>query len=331
MNEEIPPLRLKPRLRPESPAPLPPPTDPAPGAAADPLSTANEAPLAGPERAKPRLNLPTPDPLPERLPSSTEIALEPAGESSGAVKPWLRADDPVPRPPLPAKAETEVSVTPVRPPMPNRPEEKPAFKFGVFLVLLLAVVVIGGGAIVAMRLIKKSIAKPAPPQISATVATHPAPPLPVEAPPPALVDHPVSSIGKTLARAQEATSRATEQSRLTEIIPTATETASETATEHPEPDAGTEPLPALPKAPQPSHGQVVATSSATPAFIAFVEAARISGVFQGNPARALINGRTVRTGGIVDPILGATFYRLDTDGRWVVFRDATGALVKKGY
>jgi len=215
----------------------------------------------------------------------------------------------------------------VPPSTPNRPEEKPAFKLGVFLVLLLALVVIGGGAVLAIRLIKGSIAEPPPPPAPATLAARPAvPPPPVETPPPALVDSPVSPVARSLARAQETTARATEQSLLTEILPV--ESASVPAS----PDAVTEALPSpVTKATEPSHGQVVAETSAEPAFIAFVESARISGVFQGDPPRALINGRTVRAGAIVDPALGVTFYRLDADRRWVIFRDATGALVKKGY
>ena len=379
MNEETPPLRLKPRLRPESPAPLPTPTAPASGGAADPVSPADIDQVAAPERAKPRLSLSTPEPSPrpplppspKTQPSSAEPPVEPVGTSPAPAEPMPPAAsgetaDPVaaigsapagvPRPPqevsLPHPHHVgaiSVSMVPtagnpslprhlhigvqgvapldlVPAPTPRRPEEKPAFKFGVILMLLFALVALGGGAILAIRLIKGSIVESPPPPAPAARVASPVPSLPVETPPPALVDRPVSSIGKALARAHETTARATEQSLLTEIIET------EPVTVSAEPGAVTEPLPpVLPKAPEPTHGQVVAESSATPAFIAFVESARISGVFQGDPPRALINGRTVRAGAIVDPALGVTFYRLDADRRWVFFRDATGAWVKKGY
>ncbi len=73
---------------------------------------------------------------------------------------------------------------------------------------------------------------------------------------------------------------------------------------------------AEPAAPQPG-----------PEFIAFVETARIGGVFQGSPARAFINGRTVRAGETVDERLGVVFVGLDDSRLRLIFRDASGAEV----
>lgn len=62
-----------------------------------------------------------------------------------------------------------------------------------------------------------------------------------------------------------------------------------------------------------------------PEFIAFVESARIGGVFQGSPARAFVNGRTVRAGETIDERLGVVFVGLDDSRLRLIFRDATGA------
>ena len=66
-------------------------------------------------------------------------------------------------------------------------------------------------------------------------------------------------------------------------------------------------------------------------FQAWVGEARISGVFQGSPSRALINGKTYREGALIDAELGITFARVDPVEKIVIFRDARGALVGKKY
>jgi len=70
---------------------------------------------------------------------------------------------------------------------------------------------------------------------------------------------------------------------------------------------------------------------ATPAFRAWVAQARISGVFQGSPPRALINGRTVAAGNTVDETLGIIFDGLDSTAKNLLFHDASGAVVTRKY
>lgn len=70
---------------------------------------------------------------------------------------------------------------------------------------------------------------------------------------------------------------------------------------------------------------------ASPAFQAWVTNARINGVFQGVPPRALINGRTVRAGQIIDDALGITFDSFDPETKTLTFRDPTGATVSRRY
>jgi hypothetical protein len=74
------------------------------------------------------------------------------------------------------------------------------------------------------------------------------------------------------------------------------------------------------------------TSSAASAdFRAFVANANIGGVFQGTPSRALINGRIIREGQVVDDTLGISFERIDADKKVIYFKDATGAEVSRDY
>ncbi len=66
-------------------------------------------------------------------------------------------------------------------------------------------------------------------------------------------------------------------------------------------------------------------------FRLYVANAEIGGVFQGTPARALINGRIVKAGQVVDNQLGVVFDRIDADKKVIYFKDATGAEVSKEY
>lgn len=57
---------------------------------------------------------------------------------------------------------------------------------------------------------------------------------------------------------------------------------------------------------------------------------RLSGVFAGEPARAMIDGRLVRAGEVIDERLGIRFDGLEP-GRRLRFRDASGATVVRKY
>ena len=76
---------------------------------------------------------------------------------------------------------------------------------------------------------------------------------------------------------------------------------------------------------------VEAASTASVAFRSFVDDARIGGVFQGTPPRALINSRIIRLGQTVDTGLGIVFSRVDAEQKIIIFTDATGATVSKKY
>lgn len=70
---------------------------------------------------------------------------------------------------------------------------------------------------------------------------------------------------------------------------------------------------------------------ASAAFRQFVSEMVIRGVFQGNPPRVSINGRTFRAGEIVDKGLGVIFVGIDAEKKTITFRDATGAVITRKY
>lgn len=76
---------------------------------------------------------------------------------------------------------------------------------------------------------------------------------------------------------------------------------------------------------------VMSAIEASPAFRAFVGQIRINGVFQGSPARALLNGHTYREGALIDPSLGIYFDHVVSEKKLIVFRDSNGAIVQRKY
>lgn len=66
-------------------------------------------------------------------------------------------------------------------------------------------------------------------------------------------------------------------------------------------------------------------------FVRFADGMKITGVFQGRPARALINGRVVRVGDEIDPALGISLVGVDTDTKHLLLEDKKGAQVRVKY
>ncbi len=75
------------------------------------------------------------------------------------------------------------------------------------------------------------------------------------------------------------------------------------------------------------------TPPASAEFTQFVTALKVSGAVQGNPARAILNGKSFRAGESIDATLGVIFAGLGvTDGRkFILLRDATGAELRLTY
>lgn len=101
--------------------------------------------------------------------------------------------------------------------------------------------------------------------------------------------------------------------------------------------SGIAPLPPPPQPPPPlSDKPKTAAAKPVPAvasvaFRAWVQSVRITGVVGGESPRAIINGRLVRPGDIVDASAGVVFDALDMDEKQLVFRDQTGITLNKGY
>jgi hypothetical protein len=58
---------------------------------------------------------------------------------------------------------------------------------------------------------------------------------------------------------------------------------------------------------------------------------RVNGVFQGENARAMINGKMYQLGEVVDTQLGITFFKIDVDAKQLIFRDESGAIMPRRY
>lgn len=86
----------------------------------------------------------------------------------------------------------------------------------------------------------------------------------------------------------------------------------------------TAPEPAAPIAPPPP-------PPPSPRFVRYAEGLKISGVFQGSPARALVDGRVVREGDVLEPNLGIRFVAVDAATKHLVLQDGTGAQVRVKY
>ena len=69
----------------------------------------------------------------------------------------------------------------------------------------------------------------------------------------------------------------------------------------------------------------------SPAFRASLADLRITGVLSGASPRAILNGRLVRPGEVVDASLGITFDGLDVERKELVFRTRNGAFASKPY
>ncbi len=66
-------------------------------------------------------------------------------------------------------------------------------------------------------------------------------------------------------------------------------------------------------------------------FLTWVDAVKISGVFNGASPRAIINGLLVRPGDTIDAARGIVFDHLDTVRQEFFFRDRSGAITSKSY
>jgi hypothetical protein len=238
----------------------------------------------------------------------------------------------------------------------TKPDESRAGSHGFKLMLALLVVALGLFGVFAYNLwfaedpapvvASRPEPKPAPTEVAAEPApAKAAPAQPVDqaparpAPPPAakpaqptvVADAPQSLPGKLVAQARDAAAAhdAALTAPVNEVLatpsaptaPAPTPGAAEPAAETP-PAAPPEPAVAPAELPRPEP---------SPTFKAYVVNLKINGVFQGENARAMLNGKMYRLGEIVDEKLGIVFLRLEPENKRIVFEDAKGAIMSRRY
>ena len=307
------------KLKPKAPSPIPPPVT---SAGAPPVVTAPPPVAVPPFAAPPAVKGPPPVPG-AKAPPPFPVVAPPAALKS--------APPPVPKVPAADISDDAESSSPA--------ESAPRKRSKAMVIGLAAVIVLGAGYFGWKYFMPQQKAAPAP---TPTVKSTP-PPAPVPksdpAPTPSETLNKLAHAPKNaIDQAQEAiaTRRASGQARIDaasigEDLPdqprtpaadsgqpakAATKTATTTTTIAPNVSATT---------------TMEAAPEATAPFRSFVANAKVSGVFQGSPARAVINGKLTRAGDVVDPGLGITFDGIDSERRHLVFKDKTGATVSRRF
>lgn len=69
----------------------------------------------------------------------------------------------------------------------------------------------------------------------------------------------------------------------------------------------------------------------SPEFSAFVDQLNISGLHVGSPTRAIINGVTYKDGDVINHDLGVVFVGVDPKTQMLVFKDRTGAVLRRAF
>jgi hypothetical protein len=255
------------------------------------------------------------------------------GSSTAPVAPPLAPVIKRTPPPFPV-----LDTAPKRPPSPRIPHlaakespsmrpEKPVRKSQgtPFLVVLLGLAVAGGGAYFGWSYFKKAPSVATPATTVAPRAVTPSETLN------ALASVPAQAIQK----AQDVL--ASRQEKVGSVVD---DIVAEKGSIAPTPPRSSAPVPVSPStmagttatttvAPGLSASMpIAAAEDASAAFREFVANAKISGVAE---TRALINGRLVRTGEIVDPALGIRFHTVDRETKQLIFRDFSGAQVGRRY
>jgi cytoskeletal protein RodZ len=150
---------------------------------------------------------------------------------------------------------------------------------------------------------------------------------------PHLVDNPTSNAGKAVAKARDlvaAVEKRDQEQGVESVLsdtpvspkPTAAITPSATTPPATKPAA---------VAPTPAPEAELPSLPPSEAFRQFVINMRVNGVFQGENARAMLNGKMYHLGDVVDVKLGITFLKFDVENKQLVFRDMSGAIMTRRF
>jgi hypothetical protein len=254
-------------------------------------------------------------------------------------------------PPIPA-APVVPPAAAKRPIAPSEPTDKPAFKAGIWVIVVVTIILLavagllGHAVMVKLSNAKQATvtapdkpAKPAVPAVSADQTVKPGR---------IVVDSPTSAPGKMIAKALD-TVDAHNQSGLAQGVNEVLDNA---------PSGSAAAKPGIPTA---ASKVTVATNPAQPtetvasdsvveapaglvakvpepppepsaSFRTLVVNMKVSGVFQGNPGRALLNGRMLHTGESVDSRLNVILFDINSEKKLLVFKDTrTGATMSRHY
>jgi hypothetical protein len=201
----------------------------------------------------------------------------------------------------------------------------------VFLLVLV------GGFYGVRYLIK---ANPKPKTVAKTAATPATAASPAAQPQPAavsnkphLVDHPTSSAGKAVAKARDMIAARDKRNMEEGVESVLADTPAPDAAKPPATSSAA-PQPASPPPAVAAAPVVTAPEPTVPpsdAFRQFVVNMRVNGVFQGESARAMLNGKMYHLGDVVDAKLSILFFKIDVDHNQLIFRDADGATMTRRY
>lgn len=194
---------------------------------------------------------------------------------------------------------------------------------------LVALALLGGGGFFAWKhfFATPPAAAPAPPSAPKAAAPKPAAPSPATDTLNQIAHAPVNAINK--AQDALAARRASGQNRVDAAAAGEDQPARPVAPPKPELNTTT-----AKKALAPGLSAtttVEAAANASPEFLTYIANLKVSGVFQGNPARAVINGKLTREGETVEPRLGIVFDGVDGPQHQLVFKDRTGATVSRKF
>ena len=210
-----------------------------------------------------------------------------------------------------------------------KPEQHPAFKWGIVLTLSAFAVVLGGAGYLGWKFLAPN-------------------PTEVSTPPAALPSQPASTPAAPVVSSPSPTASPVTQPPVP--TPSSPVAAGPVHAETPPGQNLMTPKPVMkPSGPPPlsqasspvstsvgpgvtaQTGVSISVSNASPAFRSFVANAKITGVFQGRNPRAVINGRVTRVGETVDHPLGIIFHDIDPQRKQIIFKDRTGAITTRKY